>query len=348
MTQRTPFDDFADQFTADLEQAATTHSRRWLPVRGAALPTRAAAARPAVRKRRVVTAGAGLAIAGTAAALVIGIGGRDLDVVGEARAAVAPGPYILHIRTEATWPEPRSAGETTIADRWTATNPTRWRLATRITDDQLRRGGPSDLRPGDDTIQETAYAGGAQSHYDSSTKTMTVVTGFDPHGVASRVPAGFELAGATADPLEAIRGMLARGDVRDAGTATVDGRAVRRLRGTIPATKEHPAWPVEADVDASTFAPVRLRYTEILRLPKGLVHRKGSAAELATHLKIDLHFTAYERLPITRANERLLQIQPAPGATVTTISHDALLAKLHRTTRCHRVKSGGTKCVAVR
>ncbi|MEN0014017.1 MAG: hypothetical protein AAGC46_11665 [Solirubrobacteraceae bacterium] len=293
-----------------------------------------------------------MAAAGITAALALGIGGKGLDVISEARAAVAPGAYVLHVRTEARWPDASPGGAkgmTTINDTWSATSPMRWRVRQSFTDDQVRRGGASDM-PRSSTPEEFAYADGAQSTYDPRGKLMSVITGFSPTGVVSRPPTVVAMVGAGAhaasDPVATIRELLDRGDVRDIGTASVDGHAVRRLVGIVPLSKGQPKLGVEADVDASTFAPVRLRYHP---LASGL--RKWSQQARLTWAALgafEVHFTAYERLPVTPATEALLKIHPAPGTKIRTTSHDALMAKFHRGSHCHRIKNGNMKCRQVR
>ena len=65
------------------------------------------------------------------------------------------------------------------------------------------------------------------------------------------------------DPVAGIRSMLAAGQLHDAGSGTVDGRAIRRLVGeelSRPQGFAHSPWPVEYDVDPTTYAPPASRW----------------------------------------------------------------------------------------
>jgi hypothetical protein len=66
-----------------------------------------------------------------------------------------------------------------------------------------------------------------------------------PDSIYTGAPTGF----VGSDPVRMLRKRLESGNLRDAGTAEVDGRTVRRLVGQ----------GFEYDVDAETFEPVRMR-----------------------------------------------------------------------------------------
>ncbi|HWI75358.1 MAG TPA: hypothetical protein VNT55_25580, partial [Baekduia sp.] len=116
--------------------------------------------------------------------------------------------------------------------------------------------------------------------------------------------------------------MLARGALRDAGTATVAGRTVHRLTGTRTRTFGDVTVDakIEYDVDPDSFAPVRARVEQPIPI--------GDDARFTSVLE----FLTYERLPLNADTAALLEIQPVGTPKV----RDDTLAAIHRRQRARR------------
>jgi hypothetical protein len=224
-------------------------------------------ARPA--RRPILVTGAAVATAAAAAAIVVPPGGSHrLDVLGEAQAALAPRGQILHFVVRASYYGGTRLNTVHAAtfEQWSATAPARWRVITSF--------------PGSRTQQ--AWAGGRQSTlWDGRLTVRRGVKNLDPY-----VGPPASLGG---DPIGTIRGLLARGAVREAGNASVDGRATRRLIGTVRVGRA-PA-EVTYDVDPTTFAPIAARFE----------FHDGQT-------NVRVRFATFERLPSTTASAKLLKI----------------------------------------
>jgi hypothetical protein len=101
------------------------------------------------------------------------------------------------------------------------------------------------------------------------------------------------------DPVAMVRKRLKRGDLRDAGTAEVDGRSVRRL--------VHGGF--EYDVDAKTFEPVRVR-----QFSNWVGHRNSQKPP--ERMAEDANFEVFETLPLNSETEDLLKIDAPPTTKV--------------------------------
>lgn len=275
------------------------------------------------RRRAVCLGGAAtaLAAAGTVAVVMLGsTAPQQIDVVAEARAALAPKPGILHIRAVVT-DESRSGGESIRHvpgsfrqrwEQWRATDPGRWRVKIYASKRQVRRG---DVVLPAVEPSETAFAGGAESHYRPLDGKLHTVTGFSQrHGER---PMGV-FSGERGGSLERLRVMFQRGELADRGPTSVDGRPARRLVG-----RSHDRFgatiTVDYAVDPSSFAPIRV--TTSVRTQPG---RHGLGRGMVFRQRID--FEVFETLRATPANERLLRIAPAPGTESTTQSLQELQA----------------------
>jgi hypothetical protein len=273
--------------------------------------------RPAGRQRRRRHLAAGtVVLAGIAAGTLMltgaGGGGR-LDVVAQARAALAPAGHVVHLVTTSHM-EMRGGSEAQIVgpeaeenaprvtERWSTTQPTRWRVATSV---------PVVTAHGTSTRSvRSSYGGGTEESYIPSLNTLDVTTGVGK-GPASRARLyGGPLDG---DPVAGIRSMLVAGQLHDAGSGTIDGRAIRRLVGeelSRPQGLAHSPWPVEYDVDPTTYAPVRFTVEEV-----GMSFRGNTGTPT---LIIDVN--TYEALPLNETTAALLSIHPAGNPTV--VHHD--------------------------
>jgi hypothetical protein len=108
------------------------------------------------------------------------------------------------------------------------------------------------------------------------------------------------------DLISDIEQMLARGELRDEGEATLDGRKVRVLTGDRDRGDGQSVWvrtKIEYIVDAATFAPISARSTSTVQ---------ASGATASTTAK----FGDYERIPLTRDSAKLLKIDAEPGTKV--------------------------------
>lgn len=300
MSPRDAVDDLMDRFGARLEEADHRADRGRRPR----------------RVRRLVIAGAGLAAAGSVAVLAIGPIGGDtrLDVVGEARAALAPEGTILHMKIAyGRLGEPDDPSSKEIRESWSATDPLRWKF-TQVTPYVIWKDGKS-RSSGRYQTEEFAFAGGTMSDFNQRQNTLTTMAGYDPSGPES-APLTWPGMPAGKDPAAALRSLLASGGIRSAGETTLGGRAVLRLRGMSAAQEARgiPAMPVEYDVDRRTFAPVRM----VITMPAG----DASGSEKRSSAVV--WFRAFERLPMTPANEALLTVRPAAD---TKISRFKLPAK---------------------
>jgi hypothetical protein len=286
-----PLDRYMNAFGGRLEAAASAQQ--------------AAAPRHRRRLHRAALIGGPIAALALTAVLLLLPGSttpRRLDVLAEARAALAPHTgQVTHLvvrqhiaGTEGT--EDRYLAPFTL-EQWSATKPVRWRVAYEMPH-------ASVTHPGERV--EVAYAGGVEQEYFPKSNHIRRVRGVQEHPAPAISPLG-------TDPVAALRSLLARGGVRDAGTARIGDRDVRRLVGTLAhrlTTKKGERTVrarVEYDVDPATSAPVRARIELALR-PNG-----------AQPLWAVFDFKAFERLPLTAESEKLLTVQPGPGVSITEI-----------------------------
>jgi hypothetical protein len=218
------------------------------------------------RRRRAATGGLALLAAVTGGVLLIGKGAGRVDVVAQAEAALAPAGQVLRLVTvsqlemrggthaEVTGSQAESLGwnRPRTAEQWSASEPTRWRIATTI---------PTATRAGFVTAApiQCAYSAGSEETYDQGFLTNEVVIvpvskGQDESSEQS--PCTTQVSGGLGtEPVAHIRTMLESGQLKAAGKATVNGREVLRLTGeearTHP-TGAGPAWPIEYDVEPET------------------------------------------------------------------------------------------------
>jgi hypothetical protein len=224
------------------------------------------------------------------------IGGRTgtpaLDVVAEARAALAPAGRIVHMRITVR----TSAGQTIRQEIWTAASPPRWRDIEEVTGGRtsvLHDGRPVRRRG----RRETSYGAGELRTYREQFQELTVLTDIPDSAPTARTgPAIIDLRGN--DPAGTLRGRLDRGRLRDAGERTdAHGRHVRRLVGAFQISS-HSSEQIVYDVDPDTFAPVQGSLT--YRDTAG-----GRGAGQSSRFVVE----RYETLPDIRANAALLRLR---------------------------------------
>lgn len=259
------------------------------------------------RGLRLGGAVAGLAAAGTAAVLVVGGSAPpQIDVVAEARAALAPKAGILHIRAVVTDESSVNGREVRHApgtfrqrwEQWRATDPDRWRVKVYASK-RLRRTPGGIVQPAV-APSEVAFAGGVESNYRALEGKLHIVTGL-PARVGKEPPS--ILSDRRGSSVEELRAMLDRGELDQRGATRVAGRPARRLVGRT-AGLEGRTLTVDYAVDPESFKPMRV--TTALRAKGG---------RLILRHRID--FEVFETLRPTPRNERLLRIDPPPGTSVT-------------------------------
>jgi len=244
-------------------------------------------------------------------ATTAGDGGR-LDMVAQAKAALAPVGHVVHLvttshmemrggsRAAIVGPE-AEAGEPRVAERWSASQPTRWRVAATV---------PSVTARG--TILERvqrSYGHGTEEVYLQLLNVLDVRTGVSEDSTQ----AGLREGPLGTDPVSRIRSMLEAGQLHDAGAGMVRGRAVERLVGyeaSPPLGAPHSPWPIEYDVDPNTYAPVRFTAEEV-----GVSFR-GNAGTPTEVVEVN----TYEQVPLNATTAALLSIRPTGNPTV--VGHD--------------------------
>jgi hypothetical protein len=277
------------------------------------LLTRLEPARPRRRggRRRVVA----IALAAVLVAAGIVVAGElrqpSVDVLAQAREALGTGQdEIVHIvvRTEALGRNGKVVGSLFVdgrrkigaisnrSERWIATDPHRTRGRLTI----LPRGGGAER-----TVENDYADGVSRSAYswDDTLLVHVIPVKYRPESMpAPDGPA--QLSGG--DPTAAIRSLLARGKLREAGETRVGERRVLRLVGHQPVERHKggaisPAVDVEYLVDAVTYAPVRMTFK----------HKQPIEGRLVEADTIRLTFETYERIPLTAESAALLRIPDA-------------------------------------
>jgi hypothetical protein len=263
-----------------------------------------------VGARRVVAIPAIVAL--LALAVVVGLAQRSSpDVLAEARAALGTSGEIIHVVTrldvvtdglEEQRPpivrdrEGRPLGHmSTRNERWTALDPLRERSRLTIVPDD--GGAPH-------TIDYT-FANGVTELRQSWTDE--VQTSKFSQSDYERVRGELSPGQPGADPVAGVRKLLADGELKAAGEETLDGRRVLRLTGEEPspngtAKRPFPPRKIEYLVDATTFAPVRITYDDVIE----------DSRQAVGALRRVLTFEVFERLPPTPENEALLRQPEAP------------------------------------
>lgn len=219
------------------------------------------------RRRRMPAATITTAAVAVAVALTIDWPSHRLDAVAQARAALTtPADEVIHSIVNRTIQANGSPTSDTV-EEWSASDPTRWRIVI-------------------DTVQ-TAYQNGTQT---------TVKDGGQPTQLAATEPAdhGPGLGPFGDDPVTEIRALLADGELRDAGDATVDGQTVRRLQGQTHTKLGDTTTTLDVtyDVDPDSYEPIAVQ-----------------AKQPDAPVTVTLRFERFERLPATPENTKLLDIQ---------------------------------------
>ncbi len=225
------------------------------------------------RRRRPLLALPAVAAAAVGVALLPS--GHSIDAIAAARAALSPSGEIVHMKVQIIARKGLVTGPPT--EQWYAADPDRWRVDFGI---PARPG----VAAGTDEMQ-VAYTPNRMRQYSTKTDKAMIFT-----GVGSDAPAP-GLAGG--DPSTTLRDQLAKGDVRDDGVVTVDGKQVRRLVSTSKMGSFNRR--LVYYMDPTTFVPLGGHMTF-----QGL---KGA------HFQTDFKITGYERIPLNDETAKLLQIQ---------------------------------------
>ena len=262
-----------------------------------------------VPERRVplVTRGVIVALVAAAVLAVVLISGNDAarpaDAVAAARAAVAPASGdIVHLRYTTRNSArggvrlSRRVRRQTRTEQWTTGDPARWRVRVAELHRDARRAP---------LVSDTSFADGTQTAYDAERNRLFVARGLSPRGLAARIPGVFGT-----DPEEAVLSLLGSGRARDAGVVRSDGREVRRI--TASRRRGRIVERLVYDVDPATSAPVAGRLT--IEIPRRPSRRSAPPYELVKTFTIE----AYDRLPLTEENERLLVVRAPRDARVHT------------------------------
>ena len=294
------------------------------------------------RRRLVLAAGLTAAVAVLLAVLLLDSAGDGrLDVVAEARAALPDEGELVHFRTlqTTTLIDADSEAEQRFEEfaRRHADDYAPERFEQWSTDDAWRISAQSSVikpewfasppvvAPHRIDRAELArigfvsdYTGPVQQSYADHTMMLylqeldaSLVFARPDLGIEIRGPAGAapipggEFVGAPtllgSDPISYLRYALGHGYLHDAGAAEVDGHDVRRLvddRGII-----------EYDVDAETFAPVRVRMF-------GGWTDDPDSPEADEKMAEDVTFEVFETMPLNDETEKLLEIDPVSPPTV--------------------------------
>lgn len=181
-------------------------------------------------RRRLPATVALTMMTGVAGFLALGASSGGIDVVAEARAALAGPEEIIHYVGTVTV----AGNEPEQIKQWATVEPTRWHV--------VRATG------------EAAYRDGEMTTYNASRGSLHTLRGLADNPPA---PPGFGPLGS--DAVTTIKRMLAAEQLQDIGQATVDGCTVRRLRGRTPGIGPNAPLEVTYDVDPESYEPVAAR-----------------------------------------------------------------------------------------
>jgi hypothetical protein len=254
-------DHYLDGFGEDLARAGRTRRRR---------------------RRRARVALALPAAAALAVAVAVLPSANGVNALAEAREALAPTNEIVHMKVQT---KVGKAGYGPTTEQWYGGDPARWRMVQGLVPARPPRARPGTPTPG--ALPEMIYSNDRMRLYDKRRDVVTILS-----NLRLLKPMGPSVLGG--DPSTDLRAMLAKGDVRDDGVVTVDGRQVRRL-----VSERNDAGPLRRLVyymDPQTFAPLGGR------MYFGDRRRPAFVFEV----------TEYERLPLNEETEQLLKFDKTP------------------------------------
>lgn len=314
---------------------------------GAELRRVAPKARARRRRRSVLALGGatvGLAAAGSAAVILAPTTGTKLDVLAEAKAAVATTPgSILHfaVTGDSDFPtsrldQRRAKGcKTDPLEVWQTTDTAapRYRLRLPLNPCGLNTigariaTGPLDIVYGDRTSSQYSEADGFLETVTDLPAKANAAALEQIQSFINPLGGGSQIAGPdNADPVTGIRLLLAKGKLSDGGQVRgQDGRELRRLTGFYTEERGDPKNPrtsrvdVEYLVDAKTYAPVKLSTTSEQNVPKDIEARRWwLGPQKKEPITYSVSFASYEKLPLNADTEKLITVQPKPGTDITS------------------------------
>jgi hypothetical protein len=189
-------------------------------------------------------------------------------------------------------------------ERWSATDPVRWRQRMTLLPQRGMPGGTID----------TVYADGVSRTHESwrrGVRTMRLPAGgrLDPAlvlggGIGS---GGRALIAGVADPHSVVQGMLDSGEVQDAGETSRDGRRLRELIGETDARRTgrnsfQPASRTSYLVDAVTYVPV-----EVVSMLDLAARRRAGERPVFRNATRTV-FDTYETLPLDARAAQFLRL----------------------------------------
>lgn len=246
---------------------------------------------------------------------------EPVDAIARARAALAVGHQIVHMRITSSFAGPgsRRGPRQPPVEVWATNAPDRWRTVTPVAM-PFGPGPPTGPTFGQDGypiygLVQYAYANGRTRTLNPARDTITV---FPYSKYAAKNPAPDtplrSLGGGGVDPASQLRDALTNGNVVDEGEQNVGGRTVRRLVSTKERTVvEHghhgltfrvrQRTRLTYDVDPKTFTPVdgEASYGPVDHFPKYTER---------------FRITTYERIPLTTQTAALLKIPVDPKTRI--------------------------------
>lgn len=350
---------FIDRYERTLiDGAKRVAERPPMPASNATAPADVAAAptRPRRPARRRLWAG-GLVAAAAATAAVLAIpAGSQLSPIEEARAALTPGPAIIHLKVRSLMDPPPGMPlppcmPVDPTEMWqTTTAPMRRKIIGGRS--PADADCPNGTMPDDTAVTASmqvifaSTAGeGSSGHdvfYSPDLKHAVKVTGAGESLRSLDLTApdeGFSSPQAS-DPQATLRRFLTSPDIEYVGqSTTATGSDIRTFVLPEPTLEgDDPDRPKDGTltyvVDAETYAPkrVELRQRVNVAQPDEPAHYQEVMTGFA--------FDAWERLPLDAEHEKLLEIDVPPDATVVTGTPKEIYQDLTRKERLARRKAG--------
>jgi hypothetical protein len=256
--------------------------------------------------------------------------GERLDVVSEARAALAPPGEVVHMIVTTSLADAAGTRSSTV-EQWSATDPSRWRLVQMLPPADAGMGVMQDSEGNViEGRQEFAYANGEQRVYYAQRDVLEINQGFrlSDDGPAARFPA------ILGEGAEDLRAALDSGNVRDEGVHVVDGRTARRLVSEKGDGVNLRRWIY--DVDPETFAPIQAEL------------EFGGPFEGAERIRAQLRVDTFERIPLNDETAKLLTISTTPNTKVTVRTAEEMRER-ERLARegCKTLSNGDENCPGV-
>jgi hypothetical protein len=247
--------------------------------------------RSRVRPRALAVAGAAcVAVAVLVAINLLGSKAPGPSIVDRAVAAVTRGG-VYHVVEQMTLRGPGVPQEIDSESWYTHDGRLHRKSVTTLNGRRIEEDVAGRRRPG--------QTNGPTLTWDRHSNTIGA-TGFSDGG-------GLPFLGPFTEPSAQLLALEKKGQLRAAGTTTVDGkRAYRLVSGQVPVGKDR--MEVEIDVDAKTYLPLTQRLT--LKLAAG--------QKFVAHTR----YRVYERRALNDKTEPRLALDPHPGAKCDPGAHE--------------------------